>query len=147
MTSDIILFDTNILVYSHNIESSNYIKAKELRQSIFSNNIKVALAHQNLLEFYAIITDPRRVKKPISHEEALTEIDKYIKSRILIIYSNENTLTKLIRLISYNDIKQSEIFDAYLVATMLTNNVRIIYSDNNEHFEKYKEIKVINPFK
>jgi predicted nucleic acid-binding protein len=39
------------------------------------------------------------------------------------------------------------IFDAYLAATMLSNGINIIYTANDNDFEIFKEIEVVNPFK
>lgn len=51
----------------------------------------------------------------------------------------------IISLLKKYDIKKQEIFDTQLVATMLSNGVRRIYTFNKEDFKKYKEIKVITP--
>lgn len=39
-----------------------------------------------------------------------------------------------------------EIFDAYLVATEISNGIRYIITDNEADFKKYKPIAVLNPF-
>jgi predicted nucleic acid-binding protein len=48
--------------------------------------------------------------------------------------------------IDKHNLKGNKIFDAYLVATAMSNNIFSIATDNVRDFSIYKEIKVINPF-
>jgi predicted nucleic acid-binding protein len=114
MTYRTILFDTNILIYAHNIDSKNHKTAKDLRNKVINGEIKGALSQQNLLEFFAVITDSRRLESPLSSHEALIEINNYINSGMfLIIYPNDKTLNITIQLAKKSKIRGSHFFSCY----------------------------------
>ena len=57
----------------------------------------------------------------------------------------ETTLERLLGLLERHPVTEQRIFDAFLVATMLDNEVRTIYTQNVKDFQGYPEIQVINP--
>ena len=65
------LIDTNILVYAYNLDSQLHPRASAfLEEEVLTGNIKACLPYQSLYEFYAVITDPARVEKPVKPEKA-----------------------------------------------------------------------------
>jgi len=140
------LIDTNILVYANNEDSPYHNTSKELIENALNGNIKAALAIQNLVELYAIITDKKRVEHPLPPDKAKRLIDFYgSNNHISIICPTHHTVNTIIKLIGkYRPLGQS-IFDHLLVATMLDNNVNQIYTANSKHFESFGFLKVMNP--
>lgn len=99
-----------------------------------------------LNEFFAIITDSRRVHNPRTHKEALLEIEKYLlASNILKIYAGPGIIEQTTALLKQHRVTKQVIFDLQLVATMLLNNVSLLYTYNHEDFSKFKEIKIMTP--
>jgi len=142
-----ILIDSNILVYAHNTDSKFNKQSKNLMKDALKRKINACISIQNLLEFYSIITNPKRVEKPIKFEEAREIFNLYSKSlSIKIIYPTSKSLLMLSEFLNLFQITKAEIFDAYLVATMKENNVKTIYTENTSHFERYDFLKVVNPF-
>ena len=142
------LIDSNILVFSHNIASPFQERAKELLFLVLNGEIKGVLSPQNLLEFYSVITNPKRVEKPLLIADVSFLVDEYLTSGdISFIYPKEGTSSRAFSLARKYQIRKADIFDTYLIATMLDNDVKIIYTDNDKHFRIFEEIKVINPFK
>ena len=122
-------------------------KAKEIRNKAASGELPCCLAPQNLYEFFSIITDSRKISKPLSTNKALQEVEKYYSSsRIRMIYPLETTPLKLMELAKKYQIKRQEIHDIHLLATMIENEVFGIYTRNDAHFRKFKDIDVLNPF-
>lgn len=148
MTSSekLVLFDTNILVYAHNKEAKYFDISVNLLKRVQEGKLDGMVAHQNLLEFYAVITNPNRVENPLAQKQAKKEVQNYLDSRFGIIQPNEKTLDLFIKLLRTKRIKNREIFDCYLVATMLSNGVKTIYTVNDKDFKKYEEVKIVNPF-
>ena len=142
------LFDTNILIFAHNPDSPLQGKAKDLLFAAINGDIDAVLAPQNLLEFYSVITSPNRVEKPLSLQDVHFLVREYLASNVFgFIYPQEGTVGRAFDLAARYDVRKAEIFDTFLVATMLDNEVRIIYTDNEKHFKMFKEIKTVNPFK
>jgi predicted nucleic acid-binding protein len=138
--------DTNLLVYYHQELSPFHPKAKALLEEGRKGKIPLCICPQVLMEFYATTTNPKRVTDPVSPDVALQEIEKYYKRRwIAKIHPREETLAITIDLLKKYPVKQMEIFDLQLVATMLSNRVRRIYTFNRDDFLKYAEIEVMEP--
>ena len=73
-----------------------------------------------------------------------------IQLAVKTIYPTHETLDITLALIQKYNISGSEIFDAYLVATVMSNDCFVIATDNEKHLKKYTEFTeftVINPFK
>lgn len=142
-----ILIDSNILVYAHNIDSEFNKQAKNLMKDALERKINACISIQNLLEFYSIITNPKRVEKPIKFEEAKEIFNLYSKSlSIEIIYPTSKSLLILSEFLNLFQITKVEIFDAYLASTLKEHKISVIYTEDASHFEKYDFLKVVNPF-
>ena len=140
------LLDTNILVYRADRDSVFHQASVNLIQQGLKGKIPLCVAPQNLTEFYAVITSPKRVTNPIMPAEARLEIQKYLKSNnIRKIYQTADLLPKLLELIRKYPPTRQQIFDLQLVATMLINQVTLLYTFNRKHFENYQEIQVKTP--
>lgn len=146
ITSEICLLDTNILVYTADETSPFHQATMILREKGLNGEVLLCICPQVLNEFFAIITDHRRVANPISQREALIEIEKYyISKSILKIYPGPDIIERTLDLLRQYEVTKQEIFDLQLVATMLANNVTRLFTYNKDDFSKFKEIEVINP--
>lgn len=141
-----ILFDTNILIFAHNLDSPFYEEANNLQESVNQGFLKGALAVQNLLEFYSTITNQNAIRNSLAPEYALKEINKYLISPFEIIFPTGNEIRVVNHLLADKQILGRKIFDVYIVATMLANGIRTIYTHNEKDFKIFKEVEVINPF-
>jgi len=145
-TSDLALVDTNVLVYAADQNAKFHEPAKKLRDQGFQGKTPLAVTPQVLLEFYAVITDPARVQNPITPQEATAEVEKYLRSpAIEKIYPGDNILQSVIILAKKYNLSRQRIFDLYIVATMLTNNMTRIYTYNSTDFERFGELEVLTP--
>lgn len=61
-----ILLDTNILVFAHNADSPHNKKSSEIIKSAMEFEFNACISHQNLLEFFSVVTSTKHVEKPIS---------------------------------------------------------------------------------
>jgi predicted nucleic acid-binding protein len=135
------LIDSNVLVYSFNKSSPKREKAREFIQR---NSSKLFLTQQNLLETLRVITSSK-FPCPFSPREAVHAIMD-ISNQATLLTPTHDTYATALELIRKYKIIGAEIFDAYLVATMLTHQVTSIATDNVKHLSKYTEITVENPF-
>jgi len=145
-TSERCLLDTNILVYAADEASPFHQATLDLRERGLRKEIPLCICPQVLNEFFAIVTDPKRVSSPRTKGEALTEMRKYFDSKnIFKIYPAPDIIERMMDLLERYDITKQEIFDLQLVATMISNNVKRVYTYNEEDFSKFKEIEVLTP--
>lgn len=141
-----ILFDANILVHAHASRSPFHAAARQLINQAADGELDACLAPQVLCEFFAVITNERLFTPALSPKEASRQAVLYwTQSRFQKVVPKETTLEKLFGLLERHPVREQRIFDAFLVATMLDNGVRIIYTQNIKDFVIYPELQVINP--
>jgi predicted nucleic acid-binding protein len=134
------LIDSNILVYAINKDSPK----NNLAQAFLQNNIKdLAVAHQNIFETLRVLTHPKFAypMKQLDAQEAVLSIVSVCR----IIIPNYKTHHLALEFIKLHNLTGNRIFDAYLAATALSNNITAIATDNTKDFEKFK-MTFINPF-
>lgn len=135
------LIDFNILVYAINSISPKSKKAQKFLQENVGN---LDIAHQNILESIRILTHPR-FANPMKIKDALEAVASIVKG-CNVINPNYQTVYIALELIRKYKMSSDKVFDCYLAATALSNNVDLIATDNTKDFKKFKEIKTINPF-
>lgn len=143
-TSEPLLFDSNVLVYAHNEDSLFHSQAIKLITKVVKGEIFGILAFQNLLEFYSIITDKRRLTSPITTKLASELVNQYLSSPFEIIYPNLNTNKIMVELLKKNQFKDGQVFDGFLIATMLSSNIVHIVTANVVDFKKFDGISVLD---
>ncbi len=140
-----VLLDSNILVYSSNKLSSKYKQAYDFRKLAKDGYFNPYIADQNILETIRVLTHPV-YKNPMSNVTVLKQINSFA-SFCHIIHPKSETINIAIELIKKYQLTGNRVFDGYLIATVLSYNLRIIATDNEKHLSMFKEILVYNPFR
>jgi hypothetical protein len=79
---------------------------------------------QNLAEFYATVTNPRRVTQPKTPTEALDAIDGFLGlPGLVLLQPPPDWIVRWVHLLRLFPAKGPNAFDALLVATMQGNGV------------------------
>lgn len=142
------LLDSNVLIYAHNSSSPFHKMARSILNDALTGRIEGCVSFQNLYEVYSIITDPKRVGKPLSIKDARKLLLVYLNADNLPkIYTKSTNLAVTIELLKSMEAKKQQIFDLVLVATMIENDIGGIYTADETFFKKFKFLEVINPFK
>lgn len=140
------LLDANILIHAANAASSVHEAAKRLRDQAVEGVLQACITPQVLWEFYSVITNPRRVDRPLSQARALQELQAYVKATsIAMLIPERSTVERALYLLARHPLTGLRIFDLYLVATMLEHGVRRIYTENVADFKPFQEIEIVNP--
>jgi len=141
MTSLKILVDSNILVYAINDSSPK----QSLAQKFLNDNLgNLLIAPQNILETLRILTHSK-FPNPLTPVQAQSDLTQITDNLILVI-PTEKTLFTALELIKKYTLTAKKVFDAYLAATALSNDINTIATDNVKDFKIFKGLKVINPF-
>lgn len=135
------LIDTNILVYAINSDSAKHETAKKFIEENLGN---LVIAHQNILEGIRVLTH-KKFSNPVSTIEAIKAISG-ISNPFRIITPNRTTINLCMEYVQKLNISGNRIFDAYLAATALSNDIKVIATDNTKDFKVFKGIELINPF-
>jgi len=96
--------DTNVLVCAADESFPLHTAAREVRDHAAKHQ-KVRLCYSVLLEFFAVVTDSRRVGNPLSPTEAWREVRTYLNA-FEVLYLDEGTFAQLRRLADQYQIVQ-----------------------------------------
>ena len=142
-----ILLDSNVLVYAHAAHSPFFDAAQRLRDQAVVDELAACISPQVLCEFIATCTNPKLFRPALSPAQAVKELTTYWASaHIRKIFPKDRTIERMAELIARYRLSGQRIYDVFLVATMLDNDVRTIYTLNTKDFERYPDIRVVNPF-
>ena len=75
MSASLALVDTNVLVYALYPESAHHAASRALLDKARTGSLPLCVTHQTIAEFYAVVTNPRRVAVPRQPEEAIDVIE------------------------------------------------------------------------
>lgn len=136
------LVDSNVLIYAINADSPKHSLAK---QFLKENSQNLHIAHQNIFETLRVLTHTK-FSNPQNPRAALKSIFEISKSCQVIVPNNKTHYAAAELVIEHN-LTGNRIFDAYLVATALTNDINVIATDNVKDLGKFSGMTIINPFK
>jgi len=121
------LVDTNILLYSVDRKSPFHDWSKEILEAGLQHSSSLVVAHQNLIEFVAVLTRGYGVER----KRALGDAQVFA-SRFDVIFPLPTTLETFFQLADKE--KTTYPFDLYLAATMLDNQITRIITGNGKDF-------------
>ena len=134
--------DTNVLVYAADKSFPLHSAARDVRDRAVAEQRKARLCYPVLLEFFAVVTDSRRVGNPLPPAEARREVEAYLNT-FEVLYPEERTFVELGKLGAQYQITRQTIFDALIVAMMIQHGAQGIYTDNCKDFARFDEIEVL----
>lgn len=135
--------DTNVLIYALDRESDFHQSA--LRTLVVFGESKTGVVcWQNLTEFYAIVTDKKRIKTPLPPQTAVRELHTLLNTFSLEIVG-PNLLTKKLwfDLLKTRNIKGQMVHDIFLAATLLSNGVKILVTENTSDFKGVEGLRAM----
>jgi predicted nucleic acid-binding protein len=142
-----ILLDTNILVHAYNKSSPNQKQASKIVKQALKGEIDACLHSQVIYEFFAVITNPKRVECPMDLDEAADLcLDLWECREIAKVTPTSLTPIEVFILVKELRLAKGRIFDCIIAVTSKENRIDAIYTENVSDFENYSFLKVINPF-
>ncbi len=140
------LVDTNVLVYALFPEADEHAASRALFERAQGGTLALCLAPQVLAEFYAVVTDPRRITVPQQSAQALDAVRKYlVMPGLSLLPVPGDVVSRWVDLVAHHPVTRGRVFDHQLAATMLGNGVTRIYTYNRPDFELLDGIEVLTP--
>ncbi len=140
-----ILFDTNILVYSQSLKDPRCAPCRKWIKKSENSEIEGVISSQNLVEFVSVMIKTNQILKQKIQIDKYIDAENHLQKFLKVIFPNSQTLAMFNHLITDKVVCSKKVFDVFLVATMLSNGVRQILTYNAKDFAEFKEIKVISP--
>lgn len=141
-----ILLDTTILVHAYNKSSPHQTRASKILENAIKGEIDACISSQVLYEFFAVMTNPKRVEKPLQLDEA-ADICTELWACPEIEKVNPTLLApkEVFKLAKEMNLSKGRIFDCVLAVNAKENNIEAIYTENVVDFEDYRFVKTVNP--
>ena len=139
-----ILIDTNVLVYAINADAPQHGAARAFVEAARAGRWRCGLVPQVLLEFFAVVTDKRRVASPLAPAAALEQVAVW-RAIFPVFEVGEEALDHLTGVLAERAAKGGGIFDAWLVAQMRAAGMETICTYNRGDFTGYEGIRPVAP--
>jgi predicted nucleic acid-binding protein len=146
MSADRALLDTNVLVYSAYPSAVQHIDSRALVESAKDPAAGLCVLPQILAEFFAVVTNPKRVTPPKTAEEALQAIEQFLAlPGLALLPVPADVVTRWIALVRANPVRGGEVFDVQAAAAMLGHGLATIYTYNVDDFKGFPGISAKAP--
>jgi len=146
MPDELALVDSNVLVYAVYCDSPHHRRCRALLDQAQAGEVSLCVAPQNLAEFLAVVTDPRRVAVARQPDEALDAIERFLAMPgISLLPIPTDMVDRWVALMRKRPVTRGAVFDVQLAATMFGNGIHKIYTLNGSDFRQFDEIEVLAP--
>ncbi len=110
---------------------------------MFEEN-KLYITRQIIREYLNVMTKPDNLKYFINKYDLIQDIE-YFQENFIVLDEKESTTRNLLNLVHKFEIKGRQIHDANIVASMLANNIKNIFTHNVKDFERYNSLINVIP--
>lgn len=141
---ELTLVDANVLVYASYDQHQHHPACKGLLAQSETGEARLCLTSQVMAEFFATVTNHRRVSEPFTTNQAVRALRAFSASLIQLPVPVD-VADRWMSLVDRESITGADIFDVQLVATMLANDVHRIYTFNTKDFASFPEIIALPP--
>jgi len=132
--------DTSAIVAFVNREHTKYSAAVK----ILNESKSLAIAPQVVSEFLHVITDPKRFEFPLSMDESVSWIEKFLFSKeVEMVFPNARSVQFQLKWMKEMRLGRKRILDTQLGATYHIAGIQEIITDNVRDFESLGVFQVI----
>lgn len=138
------IVDANVLVYAFDTNAPQYLASRNLLDAARTGTATLYVTSQVLCEFYAVVTNPRRVLNPRTAASAIAAIsDLLLFLQVLPVPTR--TVEGWLEMLRRRPVTGGAVFDLQLAAAMMANGVSRIYTFNTDDFKPFPEIETLTP--
>jgi predicted nucleic acid-binding protein len=146
MSADRALVDTNVLVYAAYPSAAQHAASRALVESAKDPAAGLCVFPQILAEFFAVVTNPKRVTPPKTAEEALQAIELFLAlPGLTLLPLPADVVTRWIALVRANPVRGGEVFDVQAAAAMLGHGIATVFTYNVADFKGVPGITAKEP--
>ena len=141
----IIAIDTDFLVAVEIRDHLFHKPADALLSHILEEGHKLAVAPQMLAEFVHVVTDSKRLKEPLSMEEALARAEYWWQAREVVrIYPEGDAVSTWIEWLRDHRLGRKRFLDTMLAASACTQGISAIVTNNEKDFQIFGRFKILS---
>ena len=140
-----IAIDTNILIYSHRVDSEWHVEAAEAIRRVAEGRTSWAIPWPCIHEYLAIVTHPRIYDPPSTAEQALAQVDAWFESpSIELLNESADYWPTLKSQIQTGRVTGPRMHDARIAAVCLNHGVTEFWTADRD-FNRFPGLSCQNP--
>ncbi|MCU0857817.1 MAG: PIN domain-containing protein [Pontiellaceae bacterium] len=138
--------DTNVLIYGADKDCPEHIRCRELLMLFRAQKIPWYLTWGIVYEFLRVVTHPRVLSRPFTHEQAWAFIDSLFASPSLGILTETDRHRHVAADVfaEVSGITGNLVFDAHTAILMRENGIRTIYTRDTD-FNRFPFLDAVDP--
>ena len=136
--------DLNLLIYVVDEEASQHEPAFTWWNSLLSGSETVGLAWAVLLGFLRLTTSPRVVRTPMTADEALDYVDRWLDQEVTAVVEPTSRHSMVLRdLLGTTGTAGNLVADAHLAALAIEHGAEVCSADTD--FGRFRALRWTNP--
>ena len=140
-----ILLDANVLVYAVNADAPQHVASRRVVDASLAGEMAGVLVPQVLLEFFAVVTNPRRIQVPLPRDVAWAQV-RALRGGLPLLDVPAATLDELDRLLSDAAPRAgAAVFDLFLAAQMRVHRITTLCTYNTADFDTFSGLAAVTP--
>jgi len=146
MSADRVAVDANVLVYAVYRDTPQHAASRAWLEGAGRGEVELCLTSQVLAEFFAIVTNSKRVSDPRTPEEAVAAIEAVLALPGATMLTVPPLVTsRWLEMLRQRPVRGGAVFDLQLIATIAANGVGRICTFNHADFEGFPGLEVVTP--
>ena len=139
-----VAIDTDFLVAVEIRDHLFHKSADELLGRLLEEGHKLAVAPQILAEFVHVVTDSKRLKDPLSMQEALARAEYWWQAREVVrIYPEGDAVSTWIEWLLDHRLGRKRLLDTMLAASAYAQRISTIVSNNEKDSKFFRSFKIL----
>lgn len=131
--------DTTVLIEYEFYQHINHESARALIETVLDNGDKLGLTPQVIAEFIHVVSDPKRLEKPLSVKAALKRAEFWWNaSEVVQVFPNTETVRLQLLWMSKYNLGRKRILDTQLAATFYSNSIKSMITSNIRDFKLFE---------
>ena len=139
-------FDANVLLYASDETSTYHPRAHTFLDQVANSDDLVYLFWPTVMAYLRIATHPAIFEKPLRPPEAIANIEQLVALKhVQTVGEHDRFWSSYLRVAEEADARGNLVPDAHLVALMVENGVRTIWTHDRD-YRRFPTIETIDPF-
>jgi predicted nucleic acid-binding protein len=136
--------DTDFLVAIEVTDHPFHRQADHPIQDLLDNGHNLALAPQTLAEFIHIVSDSRRMPRPLTVTEAITRAEFWWEAKeVERVFPAGRSVTDFFGWLRQYGLGRKRLLDTLLAATFLQHGIEKIVTNNEKDYQVFGEFEII----
>lgn len=138
------IVDANVLIYAVNSDAAHHDQSRRWLDGSLNGAATVGLPWVALLAFLRIVTHPQVFAQPMSHKDAMDQLDDWLaRPAAHVAHPSEAHATILGELLRETGRGGNLVNDAHLAALAIENRATLVSFDRD--FARFSRVRVVSP--